>query len=60
MFDREKLREDLKNKYGIGMFGGSPVVMMELLEIDRASEKELAEIAERNGLDWTDYMKFED
>lgn len=56
MFDRDKLREDLKAKLGIGMFGGSPVAMMELLEVDKASEEELAEIAKRNGLDWTDYV----
>ena len=57
MFDRDRLREDMKAKFGIGMFGGSPVVMMELLEIEKASEEELVEIAKRNGLDWTDYVK---
>ena len=57
MFDREKLREDLKNKFGTAMFGGSPLAMMELMEVERASESELVEIAKRNGLDWTDYIK---
>ena len=57
MFDRDKLREDLKAKLGIGMFGGSPIAMMELMEIEDAPEEKLAEIAKRNGLDWMDYVK---
>lgn len=51
----ELLRKDLKDYYGTAMFGGSPMAMMELSEVERASEKELIRLAEKNQKDLRKY-----
>ena len=57
IIDTEKLRKDLKDYFGTAMFGGSPLAMMDLVQVEKASESELVEIAERNGFSIINYMK---
>ena len=53
--DIQKLRKDLMNYFGTAMFGVSPIAMMELSKVERASEEELLEIANENGFDIEEY-----
>lgn len=53
--DSEQLRKDLKDYYGTAMFGGSPMAMMELSKIEKASEQELIQIAQKNRMNITKY-----
>ena len=55
--DIEQLRKDLKNYYGTAMFGGSPMAMMEISKVEKASEQELVEIAEKNRIDTRRYIR---
>lgn len=55
--DIEQLRKDLKNYYGTAMFGGSPMAMMEISKVERASEQELIKIAEKNQIDIGRYIR---
>lgn len=54
--DIEKLRKDLKDYFGTAMFGGSPLAMMDLVQVEKAAAAELVEIAERNGFDISKYI----
>lgn len=51
----EQLRKDLKDYYGTAMLGGSPTAMMELSKIEKASEQELIQIAQKNRMNITKY-----
>jgi hypothetical protein len=57
--DNDKLRKDLKDYFGTAMFGGSPLAMMDMVQVESASEDELVEIAKRNGFDITDYFRLD-
>ena len=57
--DSEQLRKDLKDYFGTAMFGGSPLAMMDMVQVESASEDELVEIAKRNGFDITDYFRLD-
>ena len=57
--DNDKLRKDLKDYFGTAMFGGSPLAMMDMVQVESASEDELVEIAKRNGFDITDYLRLD-
>ena len=57
MIDTEKLREDLKDYFGTAMFGGSPLAMMDLVQVEEATAAELVEIAERNRFDISKYIE---
>ena len=52
----EKLREDLKrDSYGAFFCGGFGGALMEAMDIDRASPKELVELALEKGIDLRKY-----
>ena len=54
--DVDRLRRDIKDYYGTAMFNASPISVMDLSQIDRASDLEIIEIAQRNGIDISDYI----
>lgn len=54
--DGNALVRDLEDYFGSGMMStGSPLAMMELERVRRATPDELIEIAESNGFDPMDY-----
>ena len=44
--DTERLRRDLEDDYGTAMSSGFPMAMMEMSEVERASDRELDENGE--------------
>ena len=44
--DTERLRRDLEDDYGTAMSSGFPMAMMEMSEVERASDRELIEMAQ--------------
>ncbi len=57
IIDTEKLREDLKDYFGTAMFNASPLAMFDLSKVERASDAELLDIANKNGVDLNKYVK---
>ena len=55
MIDFERLRRDLAEDRYAGTFAGMPAMLMEAWEIENASERELLELARREGIDPEDY-----
>ena len=54
--DIDRLRRDMKDYYGTAMFNASPMAVMDLSRIERASDMEIVEEAQKTGLDLTDYI----
>ena len=54
--DIERLREDLKDYYGTAMTSGFSMAMMDLSEVEHASEEELVRKAIHNGMDISKYL----
>ena len=55
--DIEKLREDLKQEcYGAFFGGGFGGALVESFDLEKASPKELVEIAEKKGVELRDYQ----
>ena len=54
--DVDRLRRDIKDYYGTAMFNAAPISVMDLSQIERASDLEIIEIAQRNGIDISDYI----
>lgn len=54
--DMRRLRRDLKDYFGTAMFGASPMAVMELSAVERASDREILEMARKNGFDLNDYL----
>ena len=54
--DINRLRKDLKNYYGTAMFSASPLAVMELSKVERASDREIIEMALKNGIDLQKYV----
>ena len=52
--DYERLREDLKNYFGSAM-QFYPVAVMDLVEVERASDEKLEQIAISCGFNLSDY-----
>ena len=52
--DFEKLREDLKDYYGTAM-SFMPMAIVELSQIEKASNQKLIELALKNGFDLSNY-----
>ena len=63
MMDEEinisKLREDLLDYYGTAMFNASPLAIIELVKIEKASDDELIEIAIDNNFDLNEYKYYQ-
>lgn len=56
--DIERLREDLINYFGTASFY-NPIAMMDLVNVESASDKEVIQIAIQNGFDLDRYIKSE-
>ena len=54
--DVDRLRRDLKDYYGTAMFNSSPLAVMELSKVERASDHEIVEMARENGVDLRKYI----
>ena len=57
IFDIEKLRKDMLNKYGTAMFSGLPMAIINLSDIERASDDELIKMAKKENIDLDKYIK---
>lgn len=55
--DTERLRADLKDYYGTGAFAGMPAMMTKVWDIDRKSDREVTDLARREGFDLHKYRK---
>ena len=55
--DIDRLRKDLMDKYGTAMFSGFPAAVMELSRIERMSDREILETAEKQGIDLNKYLR---
>ena len=53
--DTERLRRDIEDDYGSAMSSGFPMAMMEMAEVERASDRELIEMAREKRVDMTKY-----
>ncbi len=53
--DIDRLRKDLEDYFGSAMFNASPLAIMNLNEVEEASDEELIEIAIENGFNLNDY-----
>ena len=54
--DIDRLRRDIKDYYGTAMFNASPMAVMDLSGIERMSDLEIAEEAQKIGVDLSDYI----
>ena len=55
--DIDRLRRDLKDYYGTAMFNASPMAVLDLSRVERASDMEIVEMAQKNGVDLSDYIE---
>ena len=53
--DIERLRKDLIDYFGTAIFVSSPLSIMELSKIEKATEEELIKIAQNNNIDLNKY-----
>ncbi len=51
-----RLRRDMKDYYGTAMFNGFPMAVMDLSGVERMSDRELIELAQKNGVDLRKYI----
>ena len=54
--DVNRLRKDMKDYYGTAMFNGFPMAVMDLSKVERLSDRELVELAQKNGVDLRKYI----
>ena len=54
--DIDRLRDDMKDYYGTAMFNVSPIAVMDLSKVERASDQEIIEMAPKNGFNLEDYI----
>ena len=57
-FDFDSLRSDLEDYFTSAYFIVSPLAIKELSEVEDASEIELIQIAQKNGFNLNNYIKF--
>lgn len=53
----DELRKDLLDYFGTASINASPVAMMNVIEVQKASEEQLVYIAIQNGFDLNNYQK---
>ncbi|MCR5720133.1 MAG: hypothetical protein K6F84_06160 [Lachnospiraceae bacterium] len=46
----------MKDYYGTAMFNGFPMAVMDLSKVERMSDRELVELAQKNGVDLRKYI----
>ncbi|MEQ8200130.1 MAG: hypothetical protein ABRQ24_01780 [Syntrophomonadaceae bacterium] len=51
----KQLREDLIEYYGSAMMGGSPMAVIELIDIEHASDRELIKLSKQAGFNLEKY-----
>ena len=56
--DVGRLRRDMKDYYGTAMMGGHPMAVMDLSNVERLSDRELIELAQKNGVDLRKYIVY--
>ena len=54
--DISRLRRDMKDYYGTAMFNGFPMAVMDLSKVERMSDRDLIELAQKNGVDLRKYI----
>ncbi len=54
--DVNHLRRDMKDYYGTAMFNGFPMAVMDLSKVERLSDRELVDLAQKNGVDLRKYI----
>ena len=54
--DIDRLRRDMKDYYGTAMVNASPMAVLDLSRIERASDMEVVEEARKAGVDLTKYI----
>lgn len=54
--DIDRLRSDLVDYFGTGAFSGMPAMMMEVIDIQRMSDEEVAQKAIEMGIDLFQYQ----
>ena len=55
--DFERLREDLVDYFGSAMFNGFPMAVVDVTQVETASNEQLIQIAQANGFDLNNYIK---
>lgn len=55
--DINRLRADMKDYYGTAMINVSPMAVIDLYKVERASDIEIVEMAQRNGVNLKDYIE---
>ena len=55
--DFERLREDLVDYFGSAMFNGFPMAVVDVTQVEMASNEQLIQIAQSNGFDLNNYTK---
>ena len=55
--DFERLREDLVDYFGSAMFNGFPMAVVDVTQVEIASNEQLIQIAQANGFDLNNYIK---
>ena len=54
--DVNSLRRDMEDNYGTAMFNGFPMAVVDLAKVERMSDRELVETAQKNGMDLSKYI----
>ena len=54
--DVDWLRRDMKDYFGTAMYSGLPRSVMDLSRVERMSDRELVELAQKNGVDLRKYI----
>ena len=54
--DIDRLRKDLMDKYGTAMFSSIPASVMDLSRIERMSDQEILETAQKQKIDLSKYI----
>ena len=55
--DISRLRRDMLDYYGTAMFSGFPMAVMDVSRVERMSDQELVELAQKNGIDLRKYIR---
>ena len=58
--DTDELRRDMMDNYGTAMYSGFPMAVVDLSNIERASDEELIRRAQREGVDLSEYFEDDD
>lgn len=54
--DFERLRQDLMDYYGTAMTGGFPMAVIDLSNVEKATDEELIELANQAGINAGKYV----